>query len=275
MAAPSDSALALTFKRISDDATSKGLGWGEWLSLATATLVTLDSPNSLQALHRHVSPTSLGLAQRVERACLMREVGLKCIGFIGIPKVINQLAALRSAVDEDAQLKHALPTEPRRKITPKDTEAVQRAAYALWDDIYTPVSDRLITILGHSHPDLPVFIIDGEYGPLFSLPSSFSSDPAVQHEPPWEVNRLRTSLVAIACLRAQGGVGPQVTSHVWGLLKAAKSIRSDDEHRQGLQWLASEEGALWAVRMIDGLCEAVEGAHQEQELQHRQRESKL
>lgn len=29
----------------------------------------------------------LNLAERVDRACLMREVGLKCIGFIGIPKV--------------------------------------------------------------------------------------------------------------------------------------------------------------------------------------------
>lgn len=44
----------------------------------------------------------------------MREVGLKCIGFVGIPKVINQLAALRKAVDEDHDLVGALPKEPRR-----------------------------------------------------------------------------------------------------------------------------------------------------------------
>lgn len=56
------------------------------------------------------------LQDRVDRACLMREVGLKCIGFIGIPKVINQLAALRAAVEEDGDLKEALPTQARRWV---------------------------------------------------------------------------------------------------------------------------------------------------------------
>lgn len=90
--------------------------------------------------------------------------------------------------------------------------------------------------------------------------------------PSWEVNRLRTSLVAIAGLRAQGGVGPQVTSHVWGLLKAKTSISSNDQHKRGLEWLASEEGAEWAVRLVDGLCLAVEGAEQEESIS---RQSKL
>lgn len=211
------------------------------------------------------------LVQRVQRACLMREVGLKCIGFIGIPKVINQLAALRAAVDEDGELKAALPTAPRRKVTAQELGPVQEAAYKLWNDIYTPHSDKLISILGHSHPDLPVFIVDGEYGPLFSPPHTFASKPELTQEPAWEVNRLRTSLVAIAGLRAQGGVGPQVTSHVWGLMKAQKSIATQGEaYAKGLQWLTTEDGALWAVRTVDFLCEAVEGAEPPAE-----RESKL
>lgn len=219
----------------------------------------------------------------------MREVGLKCIGFIGIPKVINQLAALRAAVDDDGELKSALPTEPRRfvisavlhfpcscvtcsyrKITSDELKPVQEAAYALWDDIYTPVSDKLVSILGQSHPDLPVFIIDSEYGPLFAPPHTFATKDALRTEPSWEVNRLRTSLVAIAGLRAQGGVGPQVTSHVWGLMKARNSISDNDQNKNGLQWLTSEEGALWAIRAIDGLCEAVEGSEEPEP-----RESKL
>lgn len=155
-----------------------------------------------------------------------------------------------------------------RKITNRELEAVQGAAYTLWDDIYQPLSDKLIDILGQSHPDLPIFIIDAEYGPLFAPPSMFTSTQA----PSWEVNRLRTSLVAIAGLRAQGGVGPQVTSHIWGLLKAKKSIAQDDPHKSGLEWLASEEGAEWAVRIIDRLCLAVEGAQQEDEIV---RQSKL
>ena len=127
-------------------------------------------------------PAALPLAERLVRAQLMRETGLKCIGFIGIPKVsvsswrqsvgaaaaggscapsgdgrqsfsmapgprscssrrrtlaslqlqqrasscssladtnaqvINNLAALRAAVDEDAELAEALPTAPRRCV---------------------------------------------------------------------------------------------------------------------------------------------------------------
>ncbi len=81
----------------------------------TATMFTLNSPGSLQSLHRYAAPAgSMPLQERLNRACLMREVGLKCIGFIGIPKVINNLAAVRAAVEEDQELAFALPTEPRR-----------------------------------------------------------------------------------------------------------------------------------------------------------------
>lgn len=83
---------------------------------------------------------------------------------------------------------------------------------------------------------------------------------------------MRTSLVAIAGLRAQGGVGPQVTSHIWGLLKSKKSISPNDKNKKGLEWLASEEGAEWSVRLVDTLCLAVEGAEQEEVLG---RQSKL
>lgn len=100
--------------------------------LQTATLVTLNSPGSLQALHTHTVPRSLNVNQRVERACLMREVGLKCIGFVGIPKVINQLAALRAAVDEDEELKNALPNEPRRCVGIQNVPERNAMAYALF-----------------------------------------------------------------------------------------------------------------------------------------------
>lgn len=219
----------------------------------------------------------------------MREVGLKCIGFVGIPKVriitikvcdeklpswtdeaplphpllqvINNLAALRKEVDKDSTLSSSLPTTPRRKIsTQEDLTSVQSAAYKLWDDIYQPLSDRLIGILGTSHPDLPVFIIDGEYGPLFSPPYTFKAN---EKEPIWEVGRIRTSLVAISALRAQGGVGPQVTSHIWGLIKAGTSIQQGAENEGGLKWLCGEGGAEWVVKSVNELSQVVESGAQE------------
>ncbi|EST07823.1 hypothetical protein PSEUBRA_002939 [Kalmanozyma brasiliensis GHG001] len=272
---PKLSAVAQHFASLQAEASSKGLGWGEWVSIATATLFTLNNPGSLAALHRFAAPTSADLAHRTNVALLMRETGLKCIGFIGIPKVINNLAALRKAVEADADLVKSLPTQPRRQIKGERLESVHKAAYALWDDIYTPHSEKLLKILGTSHPDLPVFIVESEYGPLFSSPASFalSSDPEeMKKEPEWDVNRLRTSLVAISALRAQGGVGPQVTSHVWGLMKAKDSIKPDDASKRGLEWLTTEEGALWVVRTVDGICEAVEGA---EEFEGQGKESKL
>ncbi|TQS33122.1 hypothetical protein Golomagni_06546 [Golovinomyces magnicellulatus] len=245
------------FQSLQAEAKQKGLGWGEWLSIATATLFTLNNPGSLQALHKFAAgDKAISLEHRKQVALLMRETGLKCIGFIGIPKVINNLAALRKAVEEDAELVTALPTEPRRQIKSDRIDVVHKAAYSLWDDIYTPHSDKLLKILGTSHPDLPIFIVESEYGPLFSSPASFTlaSDPeSARVEPEWDVNRLRTSLVAISALRAQGGVGPQVTSHVWGLLKARDSIKPNDAAKAGLEWLTTEEGALWVVRTVDSV----------------------
>lgn len=189
-------------------------------------------------------------------------------------QVINNLAALRKAVDEDKELSSSLPTEPRRKLSGEDIAPVQKAAKDMWDDIYHPHHDKLIKILGHSNPDLPVFILDGEYGPLFSPPNTFRKGAKAEDAPSWEVNRLRTSLVAIAALRAQGGVGPQVTSHVWGLMKAEPSIAENDPHKKGLTWITSEEGALWTVESVNALSEVVEG-DEEQQQEGKQRESKL
>ncbi|KDN43105.1 hypothetical protein K437DRAFT_257629 [Tilletiaria anomala UBC 951] len=276
--APKADILHSLFEKLDKDAAAKGVGWGEWMSLATATLFTLNSSGSLQSLHRYTTSKlpSISLADRVSRACLMREVGLKCIGFIGIPKVINNLAAVRAAVEEDQELAAQLPTEPRRRITSDIHSRVNDAAYELWDDIYQPHSKKLLGILGKSHPDLPVFIVESEYGPLFQTPSSFHPQSA-SSDPDWEVNRLRTSLVAIASLRAQGGVGPQVTSHVWGLMKAAPSIAQDDPHKDGLQWLATEQGAEWVLRSVTSICETIEGASEADLHQPGQetRESKL
>lgn len=112
---PKLSSVTQHFQNLQAEAKQNGIGWGEWIAIATATLFTLNNPGSLQALHRLAAGEKAGALQhRTNVALLMRETGLKCIGFIGIPKVINNLAALRNAVEEDSQLVDALPTAPRR-----------------------------------------------------------------------------------------------------------------------------------------------------------------
>lgn len=113
---PSQDALKKLYCQVELEALRHGVSWAEWLSLATAAVVTLNSPESLRALYVHVVNSTMPVHERVARALLMREVGLKCIGFIGIPKVINNLAALRKVVETDAQVIEHLPTTSRRYV---------------------------------------------------------------------------------------------------------------------------------------------------------------
>jgi len=77
-----------------------------------------------------------------------------------------------------------------------------------------------------------------------------------------KVGRVLSSVVAVACLRAQTGVGPQVTSHVFGLRKAVEDGSwVDDEAgpEKGVRWLASDEGNVWILEKVDEIVEAIGG----------------
>jgi hypothetical protein len=66
--------------------------------------------------------------------------------------------------------------------------------------------------------------------------------------------------VAVSCLRAQTGVGPQVTSHVFGLRKAFEdgSYKADGEFEvDGGQWLATDEGNVWLLESVDKIVDAL------------------
>lgn len=124
----------------------------------------------------------------------------------------------------------------------------------LWTSIYRPFDSKLFSKLADSHPDLPVFIVNHEYGALFADP------PALGHETGAKIGRVLTSIMAVACLRAQTGVGPQVTSHVFGLRKAYEdeSFKGKGEFEvQGGEWLASEEGNVWLLEAVDRIVEAL------------------
>lgn len=183
---------------------------------------------------------------------LVREVGLKCISFNGIPRTINCLNAFRAALAPDAAA--GLRTEPERAPEPETLPAVAARGRALWDSVYAPHADRLVAKLALAHPDLPVHILHSHYGPLLSdAPPPAGAVRA---------GRVLTSAVAVACLRAQTGVAPQVLSHVFGLRKAWEdgSWRADagvDEHVA--RWLASDAGIEWLLRSVDGIVAALGG----------------
>lgn len=61
------------------------------------------------------------------------------------------------------------------------------------------------------------------------------------------------SVVGAACLRAEERVIPQLTSHVFGLLKA----RHEENQSQEDSWLSSDVGAEWVIRTVDVILDAL------------------
>ncbi|GAA5823210.1 hypothetical protein JCM11251_007525 [Rhodosporidiobolus azoricus] len=254
--APAEGIVKSLFERLSGE---KRVGEETWLTLGTAALVTLNSPATLCALYSFAVGRA-GQAENdqkaVECAAIMREAGLKTISFSGIPRAINNLGALRAHLDPSIAAQ--LPTAPTREPTPASLSTISTSAHSLWTSIYAPHDEKLLSKLALSHPDLPVHILNSHYGPLLADPPASTPFPP---EGGAKVGRVLTSVVAVACLRAQGGVGPQVTSHIFGLRKAGeeKVEAGSEEDLEGREWLTSEEGATWVVEQVDRIVEAVTG----------------
>jgi hypothetical protein len=229
----------------------------------SAVVFTLNSPASLLQLYslviRPQSKQDLWPAAQpmapVVAAELIREVGLKCIGFNGVPRTINTLGAFTAGLDPSVA--QALHKKPQRALNPANISAVNSRGAELWTSVYHPLHEKLRAKLAASHPDLPVFIIAAEYGALFSDPPGLGSDGAG-----YKIGRVLTSIVAVASLRAQSGNAPQVTSHLFGLRKAfvdGSHKAAEEEPVQGGEWLASDEGNIWILETVDKIVDKIGG----------------
>jgi hypothetical protein len=101
--------------------------------------------------------------------------------------------------------------------------------------------------LTHIHTSLLFFLafIIQSYGSVLS--------PLPGADEQGNLSRTLGSVVGVACLRTEGRVGPQLTSHVFGLLRARNAQNLSEEDR----WLASDEGTEWVIRTIDTLLDVV------------------
>ncbi|GKZ35992.1 hypothetical protein AbraIFM66950_006865 [Aspergillus brasiliensis] len=245
---PAPSNIQSIYRKIQQGAQSQNLSQSSWLALSTATTMTMNSPESLTELYQLAS-TSQSAQERLATAEFMREVGLKCISFNGIPRTINCLNAFKASLPES--ISSQLSQTPTRAPTPENIQEICARGQNLWDSIYRPFEKKLYNKLADSHPDLPVHILNGNYGALLSDPQQRTTGA--------NVGRLATSIVAIACLRAQTGVGPQVTSHVFGLRKAVEDGTwvNDLESKEGAEWLASDEGNTWIIHSVDDIVETI------------------
>ncbi|KAL1965498.1 hypothetical protein VTN77DRAFT_5754 [Rasamsonia byssochlamydoides] len=250
---PAPPQITAVYQSIAKEAEPRNVGLKAWFSAATAATMTMNSPESLLQLHRLAS-ASKTKEEAVYLAELVREIGLKCIGFNGIPRTINCLGEFRAGLP--TEITSALTTQPRRSLKPDNITAVIERGQALWTSIYRPFETKLVDKLALSHPDLPVHILESEYGNLFADP------PTPPNGVPAKVGRVLTSIVAVACLRAQTGVGPQVISHVFGLRKAYEDgsfKAAGEEEIQGGEYLATDEGSIWLLEIVDRIVEAIGG----------------
>ncbi|GKT65437.1 conserved mitochondrial protein [Colletotrichum tofieldiae] len=248
-AAPSH--IREVYQSIARDAASKNVGTKPWLAVSAAATFTLNSPDSLESLYSVAS--SSGRPDKRETAEFIREIGLKCISFNGIPRTINCLNAFYAGLPKDVTAQ--LETRPTRAPTAQNIGEITARGQALWDSIYAPFEVKLYEKLAQSHPDLPVHILNSHYAGLLSDPKERGGLASV--------GRVLTSIVAISCLRAQTGVGPQVLSHVFGLRKGLEdgTFKADNqEDIKGAQWLASDEGSEWILKSVDTITEAIGGA---------------
>ncbi|CAH0044457.1 unnamed protein product [Clonostachys solani] len=253
------------FVDIARDASRRQLGPRSWIVLSAAATFTLNSPDSLTILHdvasspdRHIPHPS----DPVQTAELIREVGLKCISFNGIPRSINCLNAFHASLPP--ALTARLATAPSRALSsPQSLAQVRERGARLWKSIYRPLDEKLYRKLARSHPDLPVHILDANYGPLLADPPRAATSEKKGGLA--SVGRLLTSVVAVASLRAQTGVGPQVLSHVYGLRKAVEdgSFRDDvpAEGDEAAEWLAGDKGSEWILRSVDRIVDVLGGGN--------------
>ncbi|KAJ5739127.1 hypothetical protein N7533_011911 [Penicillium manginii] len=171
-----------------------------------------------------------------------------------IAKRLSDHSWLTLSADLPDSVSSKLSTTPTRAPVPNNITSITCRGISLWDSIYHPYERKLYNKLADSHPDLPVHILNSHYGALLSDPVRSTGA---------QIGRILTSIVAVSCLRAQSGVGPQVTSHVFGLRKALEdgTWSTDVETEEGARWLASDEGNTWILNSVDSIVEAIGNGH--------------
>ncbi|KAI0880577.1 mitochondrial protein [Annulohypoxylon maeteangense] len=249
---PSSAGVQTALTKFASDAAERKVGLPAWVTLSTAVSATLNCPEAMTQIFNlaNSTPTPDSPRTPAQNAELIREVGLKCISFNGIPRSINTLGAFYASLPKDVA--SALSTTPTRELTTDNLEIRKKDGLALWDSVYLGFERKLLDRLAQSHPDLPVHILNGHYSNLLSNPRGANA--------PAKVGRVLTSLVAVACLRAQTGCGPQVVSHVFGLRKAYENggaHAEGEEPVEGGPWLATEDGNVWLLENIDKLVTVI------------------
>ncbi|KAI0636233.1 hypothetical protein C8Q77DRAFT_1102312 [Trametes polyzona] len=248
---PCSEALELrkVLSAVLQDAKARGVETGAMV-LATSTLATVNAPPSLGHLYQIITrrdpddpSTRCDVEEATTAAEQMREAILRSLIFIGVPRTFISLGSLYDSFEDE--VRGNLRTSSVRLATSENIEEIVGRGSAFGDTIYGPQRSTIEARFRTYHPDL-VDIVSYLYGSSFApLPGG----DAVRGN----LNRTLCSVIAIACLRSEGGVGALLHGHVLGLLRARNEPdQSDEDH-----WLASDEGVQWVIRSVDIILDAV------------------
>jgi len=241
---PAPPQMKSVLSRIADEAKSKNVGVPAWLTFSTAATFTMNSPASTLVAWDIANSRSTSTSP-TQNAELVREAGLKCITLNGVARTINCLGGFRAGLPQD--IASSLSTTPTRNLEHRTPDQIFETGKKSWKSFYQPFDQKLADKLAQSHPDMAEYIIGAHYGSLLG-----NSPPGSK------VGRVLTSVVAMACLRAQTGVGPQLISHVFGLRKAYNDGTAEaEEEVEGGKWLASDEGSMWLLEKTDEITSAI------------------
>jgi hypothetical protein len=169
---------------------------------------------------------------------------------------------------------HREQTSFRRNADANNIEDILARGRKLWNSIYEPHADKLYSKLGSYHPD---FICKSKHALSISVifmmticfynyaafiiqsyGSVLAPLPTLGQQVQGNLSRALGSVVGVACLRTEERVGPQLVSHVFGLLRA----RYVEDQSPEDAWISSDEGAEWVIRTVD---KTVDGLNLEQE----------
>lgn len=156
------------------------------------------------------------------------------------------LGHFRSFLPSDVS--RGLTTERTRVTGTPNMESMYARGRNLWKKTHHPYNEVIEAKHKEAHPDLPVFIINHEYGFLLAESTGAAAGRA---------SGIRTSLSAIACLQAHDADTSQLLGHIHGLRKAWQdgswSMVTDPDTEDAFRWLISDPGCVWLLDTVDEL----------------------
>lgn len=230
------------------------------MNLQSATAFTMNCPGALHEIY-HQSQTSSNPssstgqtdAPAIASAELIREVGLKCISLNGVAISINCMSAFHKALPSNV-VQQLSQRKAVRHMSRQNIDHYLTNGQKLWNSIYGGFADSLYQKLSQVHPDLAPYILYGHYAGVLSEIETNDQLPQIR------LGRVLTSILAVCALRAQTGVAPQVTSHLFGLRNAFSPGAAENPHDPqgfGGEWLASDEGNCWILESVDKLKKGI------------------